>query len=77
MHTAHTAAVWVLQLQLVTDHVSPYPLGFGPFTFWKFTVRAAARYPLLAQHQAVAYRKVEPRPLVYGNKLVRDKQEGT
>ena len=31
----------------------------------------------MGQHEVVAYGKIEPRPLVYGNELVRDKQEGT
>ena len=45
--------------------------------YWKFHVRAAARYSLLGSHQAVAYRKIDTRPLVYGNDLVRNKQDGT
>ena len=35
VHTTRTAAGLVLQLQRVTVHVSPYPLGFDPFVFWE------------------------------------------
>ena len=36
VHTARTATGWVLELQLVTAHVSPYPLGFGPCFYVSF-----------------------------------------
>ena len=60
VHTSHTAAGCVLQLQLVTVHVSPYPSGFFTFIFLFCLPTAAVTSPARQNYYAHGIRFVVP-----------------